>query len=65
VAYNYRPNSNKYAVNCQLSNKTQIDQRKEDHTSGEWSFYENVKTVSNNTDFLLFFILDLSKSCKS
>jgi hypothetical protein len=43
VAYNYRPNSNKYAVNCQLSNKTQ---RKEDHGSGEWSFYQSVKSVS-------------------
>ena len=43
VAYNYRPNSNKYAINCQLSNKTeQIESR----GSGEWTLYQNVKTVS-------------------
>jgi hypothetical protein len=44
VGYNYRPKSNKYAVNCQLGNKTQEGESDE---SGEWTFYQDLETVSN------------------
>ena len=40
LAYNYRPKSNEYAVNCQLSTKTQGE---ESHGSEEWSFYQNIE----------------------
>ena len=39
LVYNYRPKSNKHAVNCQLGTKTP---GKERHGSGEWSFYQNI-----------------------
>ena len=41
VAYNYRPTSSKYEVNCQLSNKTH--QAIEISANGEWTFYQEVK----------------------
>jgi hypothetical protein len=44
VGYNYKPESNEYAVNCQLSNKTQ---ERESDQSEEWTFYQDLETVSN------------------
>ena len=45
VAYNYRPTSSKYEMNCQLSNKKR--QATEIKTNGEWTFYQDVEaTVS-------------------
>ena len=44
VGFNYRPMSNKYAVNCQLSKKIKpIDQ--ETGAKGEWTFYKDLETV--------------------
>ena len=43
IGYNYRPESNKYAENCQLSDKTQ---ERESGGDGEWTFYQDVKVVS-------------------
>ena len=43
VAYNFRPTSSKYEVNCQLSNKTH--QAVEISANGEWTFYQEVKPV--------------------
>ena len=52
VGFNYRPKSNKYAVNCQLSNniwvRNQITRAK-----GEWMFYKDLEMVRKNyEDFL-------------
>ena len=41
--YNYRTKSNKYAVNCQLSNKTP---EREVERNGEWKLYQDLETVS-------------------
>jgi hypothetical protein len=41
--YNYRTKSNKYAVNCQLSNKAP---EREAERNGEWTFYQDLETVS-------------------
>ncbi len=43
IGYNYRPESTKYAENCQLSNKMQ---GRECIGDGEWTFYQDVKAVS-------------------
>ena len=43
IAYNYRPESTKYAENCQLNNKAQ---ERESSGDGEWTFYQDVKAVS-------------------
>ncbi len=43
IGYNYRPESTKYAENCQLSNKTQENGS---GGNGEWTFYQGVKAVS-------------------
>ena len=48
VGYNYRSKSNKYAVNCQLGNKPQ-----ERGGSGEWTFYQDLETVSRKTKIAL------------
>ena len=39
---------NRYAVNCQLSNKTQVSKRggEREEGSGEWTFYQDPETVS-------------------
>ena len=45
VGYNWRKTkSNKYAVNCQLSNKTKESESSE---SGEWMFYQDTNNVSD------------------
>ena len=49
VGYNYRHKSNKYAVNCQLSNKNQ--ELGESDESGEWTFYQDLETVSNELHY--------------
>ena len=44
VGYNDRSKSNRYAVNCQLSNKT----REKDQATGankKWAFYQNLEEV--------------------
>ena len=44
VAYNHRSKSNKYAVNCQLSNKTR-ERDQGNGAKGEWAFYQGLKEV--------------------
>ena len=45
VGHNYRVKSNKYAENCQLSNKTQ--DRDNNKNGGDWTFYQDLhETVS-------------------
>ena len=48
MGYNYRPAMNSYAVNCQLSNKTQVSKRggEREDGRGEWTFYQDPETVS-------------------
>ena len=41
VGFNYRTKSNKYAVNCQLSNKKRDNGEIEN--TGEWKFYQDVR----------------------
>ena len=47
VGYNYRPKSNRYAVNCQLSSKIR---GKDEQTvaKGNWEFYQDLETVSSD-----------------
>ena len=48
VSFNYRPTeSNKYAVNCQLSNKIRA-KGQETSTKEKWKFYTDLKTVRKN-----------------
>ena len=45
--YNYRSKSNKYAVNCQLSKKTQDKGKYRTGAKGEWTFYQDLQMVRN------------------
>ena len=47
VGYNYRSASNIYAVNCQLSSKTQERDGKDG--KGQWTFYQDLETVSRES----------------
>ena len=47
VGYNYKTELSKHAVNCQLSKKP-ID--KENHGNGNWTFYQDLKTVSTKSE---------------
>ena len=44
VGYNYRPKSNRYAVNCQLSNKTRTRDQGAS-AKGDWTFFKDLKKV--------------------
>ena len=44
VGFNYRAKSNKYVVNCQLSNKTHKRENDEIEETGEWKFYQDLRT---------------------
>ena len=44
VGYNYRSETNKYAVNCQLSNKAR-ESDKESNAKEKWNFYRALEVV--------------------
>ena len=44
VGYNYRTKSSKYALNCQLSNKTRT-RGQQGNAEGKWMFYEGLPMV--------------------
>ena len=45
LGYNYRTKSNKYVVNCQLRKKTHVREKGESEETGEWMFYQDVRTT--------------------
>jgi hypothetical protein len=45
LGYNYRTKSNKYVVNCQLSKKTHERENGGSEETGEWVFYQDVRTT--------------------
>ena len=44
AGFNYRHKSNKYALNCQLGNKTRTRGQK-GNAEGKWMFYEGLQMV--------------------
>ena len=52
VGYNYRPKSIKYAVNCQVSSKTEARDQVTG-AEGEWIFYIDLEQVRKNYEDLL------------
>ena len=65
LGYNYRSASNNYAVNCQLSNETQERGRggEKENGSGEWTFYQDLETVSR-VDKKLCFMCESRIECR-
>ena len=47
VGFNFRPKSNKYAVNCQLSNKNRARNEMTNEVKREWTFYYSLTEVYN------------------
>ena len=56
VGYNYRPKSNRYVVNCQLSSRIR---GKDEQTipKGNWEFYQDWKTVRSEVKHITIKIL--------
>ena len=59
VGFNYRIKSNKYVVNCQLSNKTYERENGENKETGEWMFYQDVRTTVSERTILTILSLTL------
>ena len=54
VGFNYRAaKSNKYLINCQLSNKTQAKKNVEREETGEWKFYQDMRTTVSERRILI------------
>lgn len=55
LGFNYRTKSDKYVVNCQLSNKAQKRENDKSKETGMWAFYQDVsKTVYDRNDHVDF-----------
>ena len=62
VGFNFGVKSNKYVVNCQLTNKTHDRKSGESEEKGEWVFYQDVQaTVRVRTIWNLYLELLLSR----
>ena len=54
VGFNYRAaKSNKYVINCQLSNKTNGKNHVQSGQTGEWKFYRDMRTTVSETRILI------------
>ena len=52
VGFNYKTKSNKYVINCQLSNKTREKKNGKSEETGEWKFYQDVQTIVSEKTIL-------------
>lgn len=58
LGFNYRTKSNRYIVNCQLSNKSQKGENGKYGEAEKWTFYQDVsKTVYDTSDLIESFLL--------
>ena len=60
MGFNYRTESNKYVVNCQLSTKTYEKRNGKSKKTGKWKFYQDVRATVSDFELILEGIVIIS-----